>query len=238
MKRISLRLTIALATFFIGVGIVALWFLNRSNSVVDVAPKPHDCFPLYIDNFIDDSDYKGILTHRFYTTNANKAMKRVSDEEANAEATANLFRRFREAPLTLRAACVDESYRLTWIPTFHAPTVIRIWRSDDKYFVVTKRLNGKGGYGLGDLEIEQTRPLTAEEWQRFKNLISLMSYWNMPSKIEEPIPHDGATWTFEGFNDDKFHYVFRISPSDELSQMFKKLFDLTGIETEHERYLP
>jgi hypothetical protein len=236
MKRISLQLTIALATFFIGVGIVALWFFNRSNSVVDVAPKPHDCYPLYVDNF-DASDYKSVLTRPVYTINANKATKRVSDEEANAEVTANLFRRFRETPLTIPAACVDESYRLTWIPTFHAPTVIRVWRSGDKYFIVIKRLNGKGGYGLGDLEIEQTRSLSAEEWQSFKNLIYRASYWEMPSTVEESIPNDGATWTFEGFSDDKFHSVFRITPSDELSQLFRKLFDLTGVETEYERYL-
>jgi hypothetical protein len=71
MKRLSLRLTIALATFFIGVGIVALWFFNRSNSVVDVEPKPHDCYPLYVDNF-DASDYKGVFTRRVYAINANK----------------------------------------------------------------------------------------------------------------------------------------------------------------------
>jgi len=236
MKRISIRLTIAIATFFIGVSIVALWFFNRSNSVVDVAPKPHDCYPLYVDNF-DASDYKGVFTRRVYTINANKTTKRVSDEEANAEATANLFRRFRETPLTSPAACVDESYRLTWIPTFHAPTVIRIWRSDDKYFIVTKRLNGKGGYGLGDLETELTRSLSAEEWQSFEALVK-QSFWETPSTIDEPIPHDGATWTFEGFRDDKFHAVHRISPSDQLSQIFKRVFDLTGIETEHERYLP
>ncbi len=236
MKRISLRLTIALATFFIGVGIVALWFFNRSNSVVDVAPKPHDCYPLYVDNF-DASDYKGVSTRRVYTINANKTTKPVLDEEANAEATANLFRRFRETPLTSPAACVDESYRLTWIPTFHAPTVIRIWRSDDKYFIVMKRLNGKGGYGLGDLETEQTRSLSAEEWQSFETLLHQAWFLKLHSTIEEPIPHDGATWTFEGMSGSKYHFVHRITPSNELSQLFKKLFDLTDVETEYERYL-
>ena len=236
MKRFSLRLTIALATFFVGVGIVALWFFNRTDSVVDLAPKTLDCQPQYSENF-NASDYKGILTRRVYTINANKTTKRVSDEEANAEAAANLFARFREMPLAKLPACVDESYRLTWIPTFHAPTVIRVWRSGDKYFIVTKRLNGKGGYGLGDLETEQTRSLTAEEWQSFETLIYQASYWKTPSTIEEPIPHDGATWTFEGFSGGKFHSVHRVTPSKELSQIFKKLFDLTGVKTEHELYL-
>lgn len=237
MRRLSLRLRIALATVFVGVGIVALWFFNRSNSVSDIAPKTSDCYPIFVDTF-DASDYKGVLTRRVYTINANKNAKSVSDEEENAEVTANLFKRFREVPLTSQAACVDESYRLTWIPTFHAPTVIRVWRSDDKYFVVTKRLNGKGGYDLGDLEIEQTHSLTGEEWQGFESLINQASYWKIPSAIEEPIPNDGATWTFEGFSDGQFHSVHRIMPSKELSQLFRKLFDLAGVETEQRLYLP
>lgn len=159
------------------------------------------------------------------------------DEKANAEVTANLFRRFREAPLTSPAACVDESYRLTWMPTFHAPTVIRLWRSGDKYFIVTKRLNGKGGYELGELETEQSRALSAEEWRSFKSLVDQSWFLRLHSTVEEPIPNDGATWTFEGFSDSRFHSVFRITPSDELTRLFKKIFDLTGVETEYKRYL-
>lgn len=237
MKRLSLRLRIALATFFVGVAIVALWFFNRSNSVPDAAPKTSDCYPIFVDNF-DASDYKGVLTGRVFTINASKNTKSVSDEEVNGEVTANLFKRFREMPLTSQGVCVDESYRLTWIPTFHAPTVIRAWRSDDKYFVVTKRLNGKGGYGLGDLETEQTHSLSAEEWQSFGSLINQASFWKIPSAIEEPMPQDGATWTFEGFSNGKFHSVLRVMPSKELTQIFRNLFVLSGVETEQKLYLP
>jgi hypothetical protein len=115
--------------------------------------------------------------------------------------------------------------------------VIRIWRSGNKYFIVIKRLNGKGGYGLGDLKIEQTRSLTAEEWQSFEALVHQAGFWKLHSTVEEPIPHDGATWTFESMSDGKYHFVHRITPSKELNQLFRKLFDLTGLETEYERYL-
>lgn len=237
MKHISFRLTIALATFFIGVGIVALWFLSRSDSVVDLAPKTPNCYPQYSENF-EVSDYKGVFTRRVHTINGNKSTKPILEEQANAEASANLFARFREMPLSKLPACVDESYRLTWIPTFHAPTVIRVWRSGGEHFIVTKRLNGKGGYGLGDLETEQFHPLTAEEWQSLETSIYQASYWQMPSSIEESIPNDGATWTFEGSGVGKYHSIYRITPSDQLSQIFKKLFELTGVKTEHELYLP
>lgn len=211
MTHLSFRLIIAVATFFIGVGIVAFWFVNRSTPIVETPQKTPDCIPQY-DASISPNDYDDV----------NKA---------------NLFARFRELPLDKLAACVDESYRLTWIPTFHAPTVIRVWRSGDKYFIVTKRLDGKGGYGMGNFNGETVRSITAEEWNGFINHLHQESYWKMPSEIKEPLPNDGAAWTFEGANGGQYHLVFRITPSDKLSKIFRSLFKLTGVETEHELYL-
>lgn len=211
MKHLSFRLIIALATFFIGVGIVAFWFVNRSAPIAETPQKTPDCIQQY-DASIRPNDYGDV----------NKA---------------NLFARFRELPLDKLPACIDESYRLTWIPTFHAPTVVRIWRSGDKHFIVTKRLDGKGGYGMGNFNGETVRSITAEEWNGFVNLLHQESFWNMPSEIKEPLPNDGAAWTFEGVNGGQYHLVFRITPSDKLSEIFRSLFKLTGIETEHELYL-
>jgi len=211
MKRLSLRLTIALVTFFIGVGIVAFWLVNRSAPVAQTFQKTPDCIPQY-DASVNPKDY--------------------GDTDK-----ANLFARFQEFPLAKQPACVDESYRLTWIPTFHAPTVIRIWRSGEKYFMVTKRLDGKGGYGLGNFNGETVRSLTTEEWSIFVNLLNQEPFWNMPSEIKEPLPNDGAAWMFEGTNGRQYHFIFRIMPSDKLGDIFRSLFNLTGIETEHELYL-
>lgn len=211
MKRLSLRLTIAVVTFFIGVGIAAFWLVNHSVPIAVTFQKTPDCIPQYNVN-ISPNDYG----------DTNKA---------------SLFARFRELPLDKQPACVDESYRLTWIPTFHAPTVIRVWRSGEKYFIVTKRLDGKGGYGMGNFNGEMVRSLTAEEWLSFVNLINQESFWSMPSEIMEPLPNDGAAWTFEGTNGGEYHFIFRIMPSDKLRNIFRSLFKLTSVETEHELYL-
>ena len=236
MKNWSLGLTVLIVAFFIGISIVAVWFFNRSEVSVENTPKKSDCYPQYSETF-KSSDYKGVLTRRVYVVNKNKNHETTSDEEMNAEVTANLFSTFREIPFTKLPNCVKESYRLTWIPTFHAPTVIRLWRSENEYFITTKRLSGKGGYGLGELEVEQTRSLTVQEWQSIEDLIYRYSYSTIPSTIEESIPNDGATWTLEGLNAGQYHSVFRISPSKELTQIFKKLFELSGVTTEYELYL-
>ncbi len=236
MKNWSLRLTVLVVAFFIGIGIVAVWFFNLSDVSVENIPKISNCYPQYSENF-KASDYKNVLTRRVYTFDKNKNAKTSSDEDINAEVAAIFFLKFREIPLTKLPNCVNESYRLTWIPTFHAPTVIRVWRSENEYFITTKRLGGKGGYGLGELEVEQTRSLTVQEWQSLEDLIYRYSYPSMPSTIEELIPHDGASWTLEGLNAGQYHSVFRITPSKELTIMFKKLFELSGITTEYELYL-
>lgn len=207
MKRLSLRLTIALVTFFIGFGFVAFWLVNRCAPVTE-AP---DCIPQY-DASVSPNSYGDV----------NKA---------------DLFARFRELPLDKQPTCVDESYRLTWIPTFHAPTVIRVWRSGEKYFIVAKRLDGKGGYGLGNFNGETIHSLTAEEWFGFVNLLNQEPFWNMSSEIKESLPNDGAAWTFEGTNGGQYHFIFRIMPSNKLKDIFRSLFKLAGLETEHELYL-
>ena len=232
----SHKLIILLTTFFIGVSFVAFWYLNYSNSVVNVEVKTPECFPQYSDNF-GVADYKGILTRQVYSIDKNNVKDPVLDQEASAKATADLFSRFREIPFRKLPTCVNESYRLTWIPTFHAPTIIRVWRSDDKYFLTVKRLNGKGGYGLGDLELEQTNSLTFKQWKQIETLIQEASFWENASLIEESIPNDGAAWLFEGFNNCQYHYVYRRTPTEDLSKIFKKLFELSQVNTEYEMYL-
>ena len=249
MKRLSFRLAIAVVTFLIGVGLVFLWFYYRPANVHNVQESSSDCYPIYVDSF-DASYYKGTVTRPVYTISINKTDKPILEEEVNAEATANIFKLFREVPLTSEpphesgekpltssAACVEEVYRLTWIPTFHAPTVIRVWRSKDQYYIVTKRLNGKGGYGLGTLETERSHSLTVEEWQSFKSLIAETAFWTSPSSIKESVPNDGASWRFEALRDGKYHCIQRLTPSKELGQIFEKLFELSDVETEYKRYL-
>ncbi len=212
MKRFGFRLAVAFITFFIGIAIATVWLVNRPSPVVQVSQTPLDCIPAYDPN--------------------------IHPYEYGSEERANLFMPFRELPLETSPTCVEESYRLTWLPTFHSPTVIRVWRSDNKYFIVTKRLSGMGGYGFGYLNVEQTRSLTETEWHNFVNRLNQSSYWEIPSTIDEPMPMDGAAWMLEGLRGGNYHFVHRISPSEELSEIIRHLFNLTGIETEHESYLP
>ena len=139
-------------------------------------------------------------------------------------------------PLQSLPACVDESYRVTWVPTFHPPVAVRIWSAPGKRYLVTKELDGKGGYGMGNLSLDEMRPLSEEEWFKFKKLLTDASYWDLPSADNAPPPNDGASWVIEGVAHQQFHDVHRDAPSKEFRDACVYLVDLSGLKTEIERY--
>jgi hypothetical protein len=212
MKRLSLRFGIALVTFSIGLGGVGFWLVNRPLPIVDLPQNPPQCAS-ELEAEIDPIDLRSTWRTKFLS-------------------------RFREFPLNKLPANVEESYRLIWVPTFHAPTVIRIWRSGETYFIATKRLSrNKNNLMIGDLKIEQTRSLTTDEWHNFVNQVNQSCFWIAPSNIKELAEGDGASYTFEGLSDGQYHFVDRIAPSDQMSEIFKSLFKLTNVEMEYEGYL-
>ena len=208
MKRITLRLIIALLTFLIGVTLVTFWIVKRQRPSQTSKTSP-GCIPVF--------------DPKFYSGQENGW-------------GAVVLARFHEMPLENFPSCVDESYRLIWIPTFHSPVAARIWRSGDKRFLVAKQLDGKGGYGMGNLALEEARSITEDEWLTFIRLLDQASYWEMPSIDAAPPPNDGAAWVIEGAKERKYHNVNRHTPSIEFRASCAYLLKLSGIKTEYERY--
>lgn len=211
MKRISLWVIIAVATFLIGIGVYAFCFLSRPLPVADIPQPPPEC--------------------------AAESAEEISPSSIQISERNKILSVFQESPLE-QMINSDEVYRLIWFPTFDAPTVIRIWRSGENYTIKTKRLSGKGGYEIGTLKTEETRTLSAEEWNVFVNNLNSRCFWNAPSAVKEIPVMDGSSWTFEGLRNGQYHFVNRISPSNQMSEIFRHLFNLTGVKTEYELYLP
>jgi hypothetical protein len=206
MKRITIRFTITLLTLLIGIVVAAFWIIRHQSSTHSVG-KEEDCVPVY------------------RTANS-------SPEDGWVKVLA----RFQEMPLESLPACVDESYRVIWVPAFHHPVAIRVWSSQARRYLVTKELDGKGGYGMGNLSLDQMRPLTEEEWFKFKKLLADASYWSLPSADSAPPPNDGAAWVIEGVEDHVYHDVHRRTPSKEFRDACVYLVELSGVKTEIERY--
>lgn len=208
MKRITFRLAVALLTFLVGIAAVIFWIVMRHVPIQTVKTTP-DCMPVYNPEiYVGQGETWGTV----------------------------VLARFNEMPLKNLPACVDESYRLIWVPTFHSPVVVRIWRSGEKYFLVAKQLDGQGGYGMGNLASDETRPLTENEWVTFINLLQRASYWDMPSVDYARLPNDGASWIIEGSKNKRHHEVRRYAPSKEFRESCVYLLKSSGLKTEYEKY--
>jgi len=159
-------------------------------------------------------------------------------EEESAKTAAELFGRFHELPLGKMPECVSETYRLTWVPSFHRTTVVRVWSSNDGWFVTIKRLDRTPENRNGTNYTETTRQLTNTEWQNTIDSINAYNFWNSSSTEKEPLPNDGASWLIEGNRRNQYHNVFRVSPEPGLVRIIRTMFALTGENTEIDKYLP
>jgi len=149
-----------------------------------------------------------------------------------------LFAAFQELPLYAMPACVDEAYSLTWIPSFHAPVVVRVWRSGNRYFMVGKSLDSKGWSKLGNIKETNARALTPFEWRDWTDALNRASYWTMTSTAKELSPNDGAVWLIDGLRAKEYHWVRRRVPDEQFGELAKHLIRLSGLETAHALYLP
>jgi hypothetical protein len=105
----------------------------------------------------------------------------------------------------------NETYRFLWLRSFHHPIAIRAWRTGEERNMVFKELDGAGGYGPGKLIANETRRLTANEWDEFIDLLQKASYWQLPTESKDS-GLDGAQWVLEGKKDEQYHIVDRWSP--------------------------
>jgi hypothetical protein len=139
-------------------------------------------------------------------------------------------------PFNELPACVDESYRLVWLPAFHAPISIRVWRSGPEQFLVAKQLNGRGGELAGPVALQKSRLLSDDEWNEFMRLLRQAGYWDLPKVDDGPMPHDGARWLIDGFRSNEIHQVVRHAPGRDFRDAGIYLARLSGMKTEIENY--
>jgi hypothetical protein len=105
----------------------------------------------------------------------------------------------------------DESYRFLWLRSFHRPVAIHVWRAGGQYFMVVKRLNGRGGYDPGGFDLYWARSLSENDWDAFRMHLEHSQFWLMPT-VEDIHAQDGAQWIMEGYREGRYYVVDRQSP--------------------------
>ena len=77
--------------------------------------------------------------------------------------------------------------------------------------------------------ITQTRELTADEYQKFKDLVHKKQFWTYSAMGKTIFGVDGADWILEGRDKEhEYHFVYRWSPSKDRDSEFKELLNYTN----------
>ena len=102
---------------------------------------------------------------------------------------------------------------------------------------MTKKLSGEGGFDYGGLVINRIRKLSNAEWDRVKNHLSEISFWDLPTEPPAtPNPDgsvnvgfDGAQWILEGFRDGKYHVTDRWSAKAKYREACLYFLELSNL---------
>ena len=158
-------------------------------------------------------------------------------KQIKADDEPRLYASFEEPPLYALPSCIDEAYGITWIPSFHAPVMMRVWRTGDRYFMRAKQLDGRD-WRNGCVKDTNARALTMAEWDELVRLLNRNSFWTLPSTIDEVLPNDGAAWLVDGVRAKEYHWVRRRVPNEQFAEIAKRFIQLSGLQTAHALYLP
>jgi hypothetical protein len=136
----------------------------------------------------------------------------VSDFEASWYGGA--WRAAREAPLypPLPAGTIAV-YRFTWLRTFHHPVVVRVdRRADGARLLTAKELSGQGGYAMGTVDRQLSRPLSQAEADKLDSLLASTHVVDLSATECNLGGADGAQWIIEAQAQGRYRYVNRWSP--------------------------
>ncbi len=109
-----------------------------------------------------------------------------------------------------------EMYRLTLLPSFSGPISVRVTvGTAQDVTLVTKLLDGKGGYDPGKLLTDRVVQLSKSQSAALqKELLRRRPIWDEPTVLpfDGRITLDGTVWIVEWLQKGRYHLVVRTSP--------------------------
>jgi len=243
MRRLTLRLAVAVLTFAAGTGASAVYFLRRApephvapvelivGASVDEAVTP-SCFP---GRAVPLAETEGRGRWRYFPRGSFDP--KPEREKFLVEWYEKYLAAMGESALSVRREEPAEVYRFLWLRSFHNPMAVRVWRTSEGRFISVKELRFKSfgdnedadDYKLGKLIADDTRPLRAEEWDEFTRLLEGACYWNLAARRDTD-GEDGARWILEGARDGRYHVVDEWTPqSGAYREACLHLLKLSGL---------
>jgi hypothetical protein len=126
---------------------------------------------------------------------------------------------FHESLLASGKPSDPETYRLTYLPSFERPWMIRLTMKDGASGeLVVKRLSGKGGYDVGHLERTITKALNGGDLAQLLSLLrrpeAIKPYGSLTGMQVSFLVDgkDGASWYYEAFSKGQYGCAYLNSP--------------------------
>lgn len=139
-----------------------------------------------------------------------------------------------EKPLTgSTAAAAMATYRLTVIPPWRPPFIVRLKIQADGSGILVKK-EARSQTETGTLTINTSQDVSREDVEMFESLLSKADFWSLPTIPVQRNPRtimqtmDGVVWVVEGASEGSYHVVTRTSPKpgpyvELTSYLFKDL---------------
>ncbi|OYZ02523.1 MAG: hypothetical protein B7Y37_01660 [Sphingobacteriia bacterium 28-36-52] len=141
-------------------------------------------------------------------------------------------------PVLYTSLDATETYRFTWLRTFHKPISIRLQNRFGDYILTLKMANGAGGYQIGKLIQDTSFYISKKEWNEFTSSINSIDFWKLPSADISEIGKDGSEWILEGQKNGKYHFVIRWTPNTPNTLKFRScceyLIKMSGLMVPNE----
>lgn len=212
MKRIPLKLAVALSTFLLSFSLVSIWiYFSHDNENVWLPPS-------LVFNNETSKPYEGLyvckdFANKFENTNIYFPKNFLDDNKESDRFRIRWYTKhlkvMNEPSLLSVPDEINEAYRFLWLRSFHNPIALRIWRVGEQRCLAVKESDGAGGYEPGKIIVNETRPLTEDQWIAFKVKLEQSNFWNLGQQDINEQGNDGAQWIVEGNKEKKYHIVDR-----------------------------
>ena len=123
-----------------------------------------------------------------------------------------------------------ESYRFTWLRTFHHPVTVRIERlRSGRWRLTGKQLSGAGGYAPGVVEKTVQRLLTRGEEISLQTALRDHHALALPMTVCASEGADGSEWLFETSTQEGYRFAKQWTPKDgDLRALGLTFLELSG----------
>lgn len=123
-------------------------------------------------------------------------------------------------------------YRLLWLPSFHPPISVTIYKHENTIALSAVILTGKGAGKPGKIAGRRIKRLTDDDWTLLLVAVEQAKFWNMQTFSQtnwaEGLIMDGDFLLVEGVEDGKYHVVHRLQADSNYAHLCYYILKLSG----------